>query len=188
MPRQPTSPATQPPIPSSARPLAPPPESKPLSPAELAAAEARERKKFEVLTIFATVYDHRVTELRWHVGDHEYRAWSNIEFNYLAGQGEIETPDRVYMLIMGIGNESAKALSLRKESPRGESFSDKRSEYFLANEAKEPPPPDALAPMDALHTFYDANRERLAEGYIQREAERAAHEQWQKEHPCRRTR
>ena len=184
-----------PPSPPPARRLAPVPEPKPLSPAERAAAEARAKKNFDVLMISATVYDRRVTELRWYVGNHEYRAWSNIDFNYIAGHGEIETEDTVYLLIMGIGNDSAEAVeaanqnaaafgsSWRKELPPSERFSDKRSEYLLADAEKETPPPKALAPMDALHTYYDANRERLAEESIRHQAERIAHEQWLKEHP-----
>lgn len=70
-----------PPIPPPALPPAPTTETKPLSPAERAAAEARAKKKFEVLMVFATVYDRRVSELRWTVGNREYRAWSNIDFN-----------------------------------------------------------------------------------------------------------
>lgn len=184
-----------PPKPLPPRLPAPAPETTPLSPAEAAAAKARAQKKFDVLMISATVYDRRVTELRWYVGGHEYRAWSNIDFNYIAGHGEIETEDTVYLLIMGIGNDSAEAVeaanqnaaafgsSWRKELPTAESFSGKRSEYLLANVEKETPPPEALAPLDALHTYYDANRQRLAEEYIRREANRSAREQWLKEHP-----
>jgi hypothetical protein len=57
-----------PPIPPTPRPSTPVHEPKPLSPAERAAAEARAKKKFEVLMISATVYDRRVTELRWYFG------------------------------------------------------------------------------------------------------------------------
>ena len=83
---------------------------------------------------------------------------------------------------MAIGNESAEAAAARKELPPAESFSDKRSEYLPVNTEKETPA-EALAPLDALHTYYDANRERLAEESARREAERIAHEQWLKEHP-----
>lgn len=171
------------------------PQPAPLTPEQSALAEARAKKNFDVLMILATVHDRRMTELRWYVGGHEYRAWSNIDFNYLAGHGEIETEDTVYLLIMGIGNDSAEAVeavkqnaaafgsSWHKELPPAESFSGKRSEYLLANVEKETPPPEALAPLDALHTYYDANRQRLAEEYIRREADRIAREQWLREHP-----
>ena len=176
-----------PPSPPPARPAAPVPPAKALSPAERAAAETRASKKFEVLMISATVYDHRMSELRWTVGGHEYRAWNNIDFNHLAALREIETGDSVYYLMMAIGNESAEAVEAanekRKEMPPAERFSSKRSEYLLAGSEKETPPPEALAPMDALHTYYDANRERLAEESIQRETERTTREQWEKDHP-----
>ena len=174
-----------PPLPLPPRP--PAPEAKPLSPAETATAEARARKKFEVLMISATVYDHRASELRWSIGNREYRAWSNIDFNFLAGQSEIETGDSIYFLIMAIANDTAEAAEApnekRKELPPAGSFSGKRSEYVLVDMEKETPTPEALAPLDALHTYYDANRERLAEESVRREAERIAHEQWLKEHP-----
>jgi hypothetical protein len=35
-----------------------------------------------------TVYDRQVTELRGHSSDRQYRAWSNIDFNYPTGQNE----------------------------------------------------------------------------------------------------
>ena len=184
-----------PPVPPVPGPPAPAPAVKPLSPEQIAAQEARAKKKFEVLMIFATVYDHRVTELRWSVGNRQYRAWSNIDFNYLAGHGKIETADSVYLIIMGLGNDSTEAIEAanqdaaargstwRKELPAADRFSSQRSEYRLADAGKETPPPAALAPLDALHTYYDANREHLAEEYLRHEAERTAREQWLKEHP-----
>ena len=122
-----------PPKPLPPRAPASAPETKPLSPAEAAAAEARAKKNFEVLMISATVYDRRVTEFRWYVGHHEYRAWSNLDFNFLAGQSEIETADSVYFLIMAISNEGAEAIAARKELPPSETFSNQRSQYLLVN-------------------------------------------------------
>ena len=81
----------------------------PLTPEETAAAEARAKKKFEVLFVFATVYDRSITELRWWFENHEYRAWSNVDFNFLAGQGEIEIDDSVYTVLMALANESAES-------------------------------------------------------------------------------
>lgn len=183
-----------PPTPST--PLAPTLSApKPFSPAERAAAEARDKKKFETLMISATVYDRRVTELRWFVGDHEYSAWSNIDFNYLSGQGEIETEDTVYGLIMGIGDDTAESITAanqravldglkwHKALPPTDRLSSTRAEYLIEGSNDSKPPPEALAPMDALHAYYDANRKRLADEYEQREAAQLAREQWIKEHP-----
>lgn len=185
-----------PPIPPTPRPSTPVPEATPLSLAERAAAEARAKKKFEVLMISATVYDCRVTELRWYFGQREYRAWSNIDFNYLAGQGEIETEDSIYWLIMGLGNDTAESVAAaneraaaegwnwHKELPPADRFPPNRAEYILAGGSNDPKPPsEALAPLDALHSYYEANRERLADEYVKREAAQLAREKWLKEHP-----
>jgi hypothetical protein len=185
-----------PPQPLPPRPPQPVPEAQPLTPEEAAPADARARKKFEALFLSATVYDRRVTELRWWFENREYRAWSNVDFNYLAGAGEIETEDSVYWLIMGLGNDTAESIAAaneraaaegwnsRKDLPSPERFNPVRAEYFLANDSKSPEPSvEALAAIDALHRYYDANRTRLAEEYAKREAARIAQEQWLKEHP-----
>ena len=184
--------------------IAPPPKPQrtpapvpiPLTPEQTTAAEARAKKKFEVLMIFATIYDHRLTELRWFADNREYRAWSNIDFNLFSGQGEIETADSIYTLIMGIAEDSVegvdaenqRAASLgwtqRKELPAAGQFSQTRAEYFLESTGSDPEPSmEALAPIDALHTYHDANRTRLADESFQREAARIAQELRPKEHP-----
>jgi hypothetical protein len=185
-----------PPPPLPPKTPAPLPEAKVLTPQEAAAVEARARKKFEALFLSATVYDRRVTELRWWFDNREYRAWSNVDFNYLAGAGEIETEDSVYWLIMGLGNDTAESVAAaneraatqgwnwHKELPSPVRFNPARAEYFLATENKAPEPSaEALAAIDALHRYYDANRARLTEDYEKREAARIAQEQWLKEHP-----
>lgn len=175
---------------------APLPEAKPLTAEEAAAAEARAKKKFDALFLSATVYDRSVTELRWWFENREYRAWSNVDFNYFAGAGEIETEDTVYWLIMGLGNDTAESVAAaneraaaegwnwHKDLPSAVRFNPARAEYFLAADSKgSEPPAEALAAIDALHRYYDTNRTRLAEEYAKREAARIAQEQWLKEHP-----
>ncbi len=176
--------------------------AKVLSLAESAAAEARAIKKSEALMISATVYDRQVTELRWRSGNRDYHAWSNIDFNYLAGQGEIETEDCVYFLIMGLGNETRESVAeWNRFSPEWErlaaakglagqwatkavpdlaKFPAERSAYLLSGEA----PADAsLAALDALHRYFDANRLRLIADFAKREEERTARELRNREHP-----
>ena len=161
----------------------------PPTPEQTALAEARAKKKFEVLMIFATVYDHRVTGLCWWSENRAYHAWSNVDFNYLAGHGEIETEDAVYLLIMGLGNESAESIAAagwtwRKELPSPERFNPARAEYFLSTTKGDPePPPEALAAINSLHRYYDANRTSIADEYTQREAARIAREKALKESP-----
>lgn len=132
-------------------------------------------KKHELLFLIATVYDHRITEVQWFNGQREYRVFSNIDFNHLAGVNWFETEDTEYMLLMGIRNE-ASALQ--------ETFSHTRSEYLVPEDGTSPDPAnEELTALDALHVYYDANKERLAEDYTQREAARITREKWLKEHP-----
>lgn len=173
-----------------------------LSLAESAAADARASKKSAVLMLSATVYDHRVTELRWRSGNRDYHAWSNLDFNYVAGKGEIETTDCVYFLIMGLGNETRESVAEwnrfapewerlaaeeglagqweTKTVPDLAKFPAGRSTYLLSGEA---PTDDSLAALDALHRYFETHRLRLIADYDKRTAERAARAQWLKEHP-----
>ena len=212
----------------------PPPPARELTAAELAFVERMQRKEFKTLFLSATVYDHDVTELRWWEEGQQYRVFSNIDFNLIAGVGEIETDTAVYMVLMGIGNETRKDVAewnayvaaqgwprpMKTEIPSARAFPAGRSTYFIAPEAdfvaawnryvierglpreemltpQSPPPTghlarsqvkpdtnrDPYAALDDLHAFYDANRQRLAEEYREREAARIAKEQWDKEHP-----
>lgn len=147
-----------------------------------------------MLFLSATVYDRRVTEVRWSAQGRDYRAFSNIDFNYLAGAGEIETADTVYMLVMGLGNGTSEEVAAFNQNaaaqgwplktlPAPESFSQTRSEYRLTGETASTAVPEALAAMDALHSFFDANRTVLLENYAKREAERITREQWLKGNP-----
>ncbi len=192
----------EPPAAPAARAPVTAPVAKVLSLAESAAAEARASKKSEVLMLSATVYDRQVTELRWRSGNRDYHAWSNIDFNYLAGQGEIDTADCVYFLIMGLGNETRESVAEwnrfapewerlaaaeglaehweTKAVPDLAKFPAGRSTYLLSGEA---PTDDSLAALDSLHRYFDANRIRLIAEYAKREATRIAREQWNKEHP-----
>ena len=179
----------------------------PAAPAAVASAEAAEiaveeertpQKEQEVLFLSATVYDRQVTEVRCFAGQREIKIFTNIDFNLLAGQGGFETNDAVYTLLLGLGNETREQVEAFndeaakqgwperaiKRIPTPESFSKTRSEYTVAggDESKEPPE-EVFKAFDALHSFYDANRQRLADEYVKREAARIEREQWLKEHP-----
>ena len=162
--------------------------SSPLSAAAVQTALRQESKKSEVLFLSATVYDREVTQLRWFGEGGEFQAFSNIDFNFLSGLGVIETDDTVYSILMGLGNESRAAASEQNRTataqvPLLNQFSPKRAEYFVVEDKAKPATAEALAGIDALHRYYDANRERLAEDYKQREAARVEREIWLKAHP-----
>ncbi len=179
----------------------PPPTAEQIAAAK-AAAEAADRihppKKFEMLFLSTTVYDRSVTEIRWFSEKRESRVFSNIDFNYVAGLSWFETADTDYMLLMGIGNETAEDVEgfnqyareqgwpkrFWKQVPPRNSFSLTRSEYAVVQDEQHTAPPETeLAALDALHVYFDAHKERLIEEYHKREAANAAREQWLKDHP-----
>ena len=180
-----------------------PPAPAPRSAEQIAAARAaaalrRPAKKRVNLFLSATVYDRKVTEIRWSGGSHEHRVFSNIDFNLFGGACDLETADTIYSLMLAVGNETAEQVErfnrhaaehglptrLRKQIPSLETFSQTRSEYVVAeDETHATPSGEELKALDALHVFYDANRQQLADEYAKREAARIAREQWLKEHP-----
>jgi len=164
------------------------PAEEPQAPPLTAAQQRRAAKRSAVMFLSATVYDHRVTELRWFENQREYRAFSNADFNLLAGRSEIETDDTIYWLIMAVGNLTAEEVATfnqriaaeglppaPRQIPLPANFSATRAEYVLAEGSALPlPAAETLAGLDALHVFYDANRPALVEEQTRREAESAA--------------
>jgi hypothetical protein len=158
--------------------------------------QRRAAKKFETLVLTATVYERRVTELRWHQQGREYRAWSNIDFNHLAGVSELETADHIYQLLFAVTNQTAAQVealnrsitarglpaSVLKPLPPNIVWNPERAEYQLMPEAAAVPA-EVTTFLDTLHTYYDANRQSLAALAIERAAEQAARAQWLKDHP-----
>jgi hypothetical protein len=180
--------------PARPAPVSTAPVAAPVSPEIEEINRRRANKKSEMLFLSATVYDRRVTEVRWSSQGRDYRAFSNIDFHYLAGAGEIETADTVYMLVMGLGDGTSEEVAAFNQNaaargwplktlPAPESFSQTRSEYRLIGETISTAAPEALAAMDALHAFFDTNRATLLANYAKREADRIAREQWLKDHP-----
>lgn len=90
--------------PQATAPAAPVPPAKvpDLSPQELEAQRRREAKPHRGLFFSATVFDHKLTELSWTEEGGTYRAFSNIDFQYFGGMGEIETADAIYTLMLSL--------------------------------------------------------------------------------------
>ncbi len=89
------------------------PVQRDLTPDELAIQKRREAKQQSVLFFSATVFDHRVTEMSWLDDWKTYRAFSNLDFQYFSGMGEIETETAIYTLIMALDSGTAEALAER---------------------------------------------------------------------------
>ena len=187
-------PPVLPPKPAAARP-APEPI---LTLEQRQALAEREAKKSVVLFLSVTVYDRQVSELRWSDESGAHRAFSNIDFNYIAGMGGFETPDASYTLMMGLGNATREERieynrNLTAEDlknglqldvpPSAADFSATRSEYMVVEDKEHPSAPETFIPLDALHVYFDANKQRLIDDYGKREAANATRQQWLKDHP-----
>jgi len=150
--------------------------------------QRREAKKAETLLVTATVYDHRITELRWQQDGRERRAWSSIDFNHLADVTEIETAGTIYQLLLALANltsaeveannraiaEQGLPAKLMTQLPPPEQFLADRSSYSLVEAPTGPAPAEVTALLEALHTYYDAHRASLIEQSTKFAAETAA--------------
>lgn len=169
----------------------------PLTDAQKQALAIREAKKSVVLFLSVTVYDRQVSELRWLDGPGAIRIFSNIDFNHFAGVGGFKTADASYTLMLGLGNESREQVDARRREaaqrgipaaaqrqiPARSEFSPTRSEYMVEEDPAHPLSDEATAALDALHVYYDANKQRLTTEYAEREAANAARLQQLKDNP-----
>ena len=172
-----------PPPPAAPSAPAPVPEAKALSPQELEAQQRREAKQHAVLFFSATILDHRVTELRWSDEGKEYRAFSNIDFRYLSGMGEIETTDAIHTLMLALESGTAETLAERtREFPQIAVLPKDRAAWVLAD-GSGPTNTTVMTALDAIHSYFDAHREALIRQYGEREAGRAEAERQLREHP-----
>jgi len=189
-----------PPVLPTPPPPPPPPTAEEVAAAEAAAARIAlnyQAKRHELLFFSATVYDGRVTEVSWFDNQHEYKVFSSIDFNHLAGLGWFETADTEYMLLLGVADQTSEQVAifnqrvrdkgwpqLQREIPPPESFTLNRAEYFVVEDENHPEPtPEQLKALDDLHVYYDANKLRLIEEHARREAAQAERVQWLKDHP-----
>ena len=169
-----------PPAPSAPVPA---PAARVLSPQELEAQQRREAKQHLLLFFSATVFDHRVTELRWSDEQGSHRAFSNIDFQYFKGLTEIETADAIYTIMMAFDAESAEALAERtRDFPQLALLPNDRSAWLLAEGSAVQGSP-VINAWDALHLHFDANREAMLRGYEEREAAKAEKERIARENP-----
>lgn len=179
------------------KPVAPLPPRAP-SAEELALTRQWEAKSDVSLFLSSTVFDHRVTEVRWWREGGEYVIWSDIDFNLFRGLFGIETTDTRYNFFLGIGNESSADVqewneavdkqrlpaNLKRQIPSlPVAVTPGASSYKVISVPKTGNHVEALKALADLHRYYDANRDRLASEYAESEAARITQEQWNKEHP-----
>ena len=172
-----------PPPPAAPSTPAPVPAPRVLSAEERAAQQRREAKLHAVLFLSATVLDHRVTELRWSDEGKEYRAFSNIDFRYLSGMGEIETANAIYTLMLALDSGPPETLAERtREFPQIAALPKDRAAWVLADGSGQTNT-TGMTVLDAIHPYYDAHREALLQAYGEREAARSEAERQLREQP-----
>ena len=172
-----------PPPPAAPSTPSPAPVARVLSPQELEAQQRREAKQHAVLFFSATVLDHRVTELRWSDEGKEYRAFSNIDFRYFSGMGEIESADAIYTLMLALESGTAETLAERtREFPQIAVLPKDRAAWVPADRSGSTNTAGMTA-LDVIHPYYHAHREALIQAYGEREAARAEAERQLREHP-----
>ncbi len=134
-----------------------------------------ERKESSFLSVSASVQKDGRTLLRWWPanGGERLQAVSNVDFRFLAGIGSFETEKCVYSLFMSIGPDAqplaAEFAALAKWLPK-----DGRPAFVMpqAGKGRTPAELQAVAAMEALHDYFEANREMLMQQHAQREVER----------------
>jgi hypothetical protein len=128
-----------------------------------------------MVVLGATTYDGQYTEIRWSNGDQWLRAISNIDFKYFTGFAEFETIDTVYELVMMSSQEASAGIP--SGSPLIAWINQARlalpqaSSGYLVVEGDATTDPGALSDLDALHSYFDASKDRLAQEYNQRQLE-----------------
>ena len=155
------------------------------SPQYLAWVQARELKAYKFLMLGATVYDHQFTVLRWSNGDQWVRAISNVDFNYFCGLMEFETADTIYDYFMMASNEttdSSDGQTLTWLAQARQQLPSSVTGYIIL-EGNAANNPEALADLDAIHTYFSSNKEKIISDYQQRTAAWAKQERWNKSHP-----
>ena len=141
-------------------------------------------KQYSVLSLSATVYDHQFTALRWYDGTAPgLQAYVNLDFTYFSGVTTLETADTVYDLIFGLGTDTASSLSQAGQPlPDFSAVPAGHSGYQIV--AGDPNAhPDAIAALNALCAYYDANSAQMIAAYNQQQAYNTAYQQWQQAHP-----
>lgn len=165
--------------------VVPTPAPAELSAEELALAQSRAGKAHAMLSVGATVFDHNVTEIHWTTPGTgtPHKAYSNIDFNLLAGTGTFDSADTVYSLMLAVGN-ATRAEQPSALVPPIADFPADLSVYFISPTDTFTAADEAiLSGLDTLHAYYDANRARIQQAHAEREKRRIVQEQWRRDHP-----
>lgn len=173
-------------------PLLPPaPEPRLPTAEEQAAAERMAEKAYAELNLRVTVYlggAQPVSELSWRdeTGERTFRAWSNVDFRYLAQLWQFETATTVYSWFPFVDEIGLSDFPADQPAPipAGLQFEPGIAEYYLeAGVADLKSEQTTLAGLDHLHAYAQIHAVELKADYERREAESDAREKHLREHP-----
>ena len=133
--------------------------------------------------VSATVYDHRVTLLRWSHDGEEFSAWSNVDWNHLGGVVSFEGRGKEYAMTLLSSNVSLRKLKQQRrkgekvsipEIPKLPRLAKRGARYMIikGDEAND----GAMGFIEAVHDLYDAEKVRLVRAYHERERNRIIRE------------
>lgn len=167
------------------------------STAEIEQWSSAAEKVHRVLPVSATVFDRRITHLRWSHEGHDYTAWSALDFNLLRGTVEFETADARYLLLLGVDNSTSEEFEASnaemreagiddyepKTIPDPAGFTPGEAVYFVETEPGERLDDAAFEGIDALHEFCARNAAQLAIDLGNRETMEAARLRYEAANP-----
>jgi hypothetical protein len=139
-----------------------------------------------LLSLSATVYDHKATLLRWRHGETQYQAWSNIDFEYLRGFGNFESGGTTYHLMMMIGNVSTKprttrtGVTVNAVVPDIPPLPDEPGFVLVAG---DPSDSAAMNGIQELHDMYKGQHDQLIAAHERLLQYQAAAQAWAKANP-----
>ena len=156
-------------------------------PRQPSAAARRYRGRNRMVVLSCTVCGHRATLVGRTYQGRPYRAWSNIDFNHIAGIGGFGSGDGSirHNLLLGLGNVLAGA----RIGPTGRTVQAPQVPPLPADGpgfvVVEGDATDTAAPadMEAIHAPYRAGGARLGAACEERERNRLEREAWPKANP-----
>lgn len=151
------------------------------------------QKAQRMVSLSATVYDQRITDLRWSNGKRQIRVFTNIDFRYFCSVGQIETAAIDYDLTFGLGTATSDADDLdaatrawlaraRQQLPDLTLAPTTPASYLIA-EGTGADDPGGFAALDAIHAYFNAHRTEMVQAYRLQTAEDAAHQLYLRLHP-----
>ncbi len=149
--------------------------------------QAQQQHTLVSLLLSATVFNHQVTQFSWNYNGVTYQGYSNIDLTLFAGDTEFSVGNTTYSFLInatGVGANPITGAPVAVPSiPELPALTATQSAYVVVTTNGVTIPDEAVAPIEALHDYFDANRSAIAAAAAQRQADAAAQAQWVKDHP-----